>query len=292
MITMTFKRALVAALLVLGANLQAAAQSGVTSADIERLQDSVYDVSRDVTQLRSRDSGLSADLQRQLDDIRDEVIYLKVKLRKSEPVSRSEYNNVRDRIEDVRARARGDSSRSVPPPSRSENSSTRSNPNEVPEGTEIDVRLLRTLSSKTAQPEDRFEATTTVDLRQGERVLIPAGSAVRGIVSSVTKAGRVERKSSISLAFDQITVNNRSYPIHATVTEAIEGEGYKGDVEKIGAGAGIGAIIGGILGGFKGAMAGILIGGGGVVAATEGQDVELPPGTVLRIRLDSPLNLR
>jgi hypothetical protein len=39
-------------------------------------------------------------------------------------------------------------------------------------------------------------------------------------------------------------------------------------------------------------MAGILIGGGGTIAATEGKDVELPAGTVLRVRLDSGLNLR
>jgi hypothetical protein len=41
----------------------------------------------------------------------------------------------------------------------------------------------------------------------------------------------------------------------------------------------------------KGAIAGVLIGAGGTVAATEGTDVELPPGTVLRVRFDSPLNL-
>ena len=35
----------------------------------------------------------------------------------------------------------------------------------------------------------------------------------------------------------------------------------------------------------------ILIGGGGTIAATEGKDVELPAGTVLRVRVDSPLNL-
>ena len=40
---------------------------------------------------------------------------------------------------------------------------------------------------------------------------------------------------------------------------------------------------------MKGAITGILIGGGGVVAATEGKDVELAPGTVLRMRLDQPL---
>ena len=55
---------------------------------------------------------------------------------------------------------------------------------------------------------------------------------------------------------------------------------------------GVGAIIGAILSGAKGAPAGILIGGGGTIAATEGTDVELPAGTVLRVRMDAPLNLR
>mgnify|MGYP003351029564 CR=1 FL=1 len=41
--------------------------------------------------------------------------------------------------------------------------------------------------------------------------------------------------------------------------------------------------------GFKGALAGILIGGGGTIAATEGKQVELPAGSVLRIRFDEPL---
>ena len=162
---------------------------------------------------------------------------------------------------------------------------------DVPVGTELDVRLTGTLSSGTAMVEDRFEATTMVDLQSGNRTIIPAGSVMRGVVSSVTKAGRIERKGSLTLAFDQVTVNGRAHPIRATVTQALESEGVKGEAGKIGAGAGVGAIIGGILGGFKGALAGILIGGGGTVAATDGKDVELPVGTVLRVRLDSGLNL-
>ena len=57
-------------------------------------------------------------------------------------------------------------------------------------------------------------------------------------------------------------------------------------------GAGVGAVLGAIIGGGKGALAGILIGGGGTIAATEGKDVELKPGTVLRVRMDSALNVR
>ena len=33
-------------------------------------------------------------------------------------------------------------------------------------------------------------------------------------------------------------------------------------------------------------------GGGGTIAATEGKDVDLPAGSILRVRLDSGLNLR
>jgi hypothetical protein len=95
----------------------------------------------------------------------------------------------------------------------------------------------------------------------------------------------------MTLSFDQITVNGRAYPIRGTVTQAIEGEGIKGEAGRTAAGAGVGAIIGGILGGFKGALAGVLIGGGGTIAATEGKEVELPHGAVLRIRLDSPVQI-
>src|SRR5688572_9386387 len=50
----------------------------------------------------------------------------------------------------------------------------------VPAGQELDVRLQTTLSSETATAEQRFETTTAVDITQDGRVLIPAGSTVRG----------------------------------------------------------------------------------------------------------------
>ena len=170
---------------------------------------------------------------------------------------------------------------------------SRSSSNSViPSGQEIDVRLESELSSATAQIEQRFEAVTVADLFQGDKVLIPAGSTVRGVISSVTNTTRTQRKGSLTVAFDQITVNGRDYPMRGTVTQALESEGIKGEAGKIGAGAGVGAMIGGILGGVKGALLGVLIGGGGTVAATEGKDVTLPAGTILRVRLDTPPAVR
>jgi len=45
----------------------------------------------------------------------------------------------------------------------------------IPAGQEVDARLESTLSSESARPEPRFEATTAVDLTQdGEDVELPA----------------------------------------------------------------------------------------------------------------------
>jgi hypothetical protein len=298
------KNLLAAVALAVGVAASATAQSSVTSSDIQRLQDTIYDASRDIAQAGSRDRALASQLQAELDDARDEATYLKVKLRRNEPIAVSEYADVRDRIENIRGRARGDSAGGYTPPagSRSEPAWPESapaattgrsqNPNEIPTGTEFDVRLQNPLTSKTAQVEDRFEATTMVDLRDERgRVLVPAGSVMRGVVSSVNKATRMDRRGGVTVAFDRVTINGRAHPIRATVTQALESEGIMGEKEKIGIGAGAGAILGAILGGAKGALAGILIGGGGTIAATEGKDVDLPVGTTLRVRLDSPLAL-
>jgi len=163
--------------------------------------------------------------------------------------------------------------------------------NEIPVGQELDVRLQTLLDSETAQVEDRFEATTVADLMQGDRVLVPAGSQVRGIVRAVDRASRTDRTGELTLAFDEIVVDGRSYPLRANAVDTIKSEGIKGEVGKIAAGAGVGAIVGGIIGGTKGAIAGILIGAGGTIAATEGKDVELPAGTLVRIRLEEPVRV-
>ena len=332
-----------------------AAQS-VTAADIQRLQDQVYQASGDISRLRGNNSDTASRLQTELDDLRDEVVYLRVKLRREGSINRSDYTDVRDRVQELRSRA-GVDSRADNQGGRTDNQGWRTNSDRaetaaagsagnrdvtggvsgddrqrstqgstdrtgqagngrtgtsndertrgdqgtasrgsgnsvIPAGQEIDVRLETELSSATAQVEQRFEATTVADLFRGNEVLIPAGSTVRGVISGVTKTTRMERKGTLTVAFDRLTVRGRDYPMHGTVTQAIESEGIRGEANKIGAGAGVGAIIGGIIGGMKGALLGVLIGGGGTVAATEGKDVTLPTGTILRVRLDTPPAIR
>lgn len=278
-----------------------ASAQDMTTGDVTRMEQNLDQIGSDILKVRQRDRAAARAFQAELADLEDEVTYLKVKLRRERNVSRADYMDVRDRIENLRNRVNGTDSyagrygRNVPGTTTDDRypatGSTTIGNGVIPSGTELDVRLEQALSSDNNRVEDRFEATTVVDLREGGRVVIPSGSRVRGVVTAVRDAGRVERKGELQLSFDQITVNGRNYPIRGTVTQALESGGYKEDAEKIGAGAAVGAILGGILGGVKGAITGILIGGGGVVAATEGEDVNLPAGTILRMRLDQNLSV-
>ena len=166
------------------------------------------------------------------------------------------------------------------------------NPGTIPAGQEIDVRLQSTLSSETATVEQRFETTTAVDLMQNGQVLVPAGSVVRGVVSGVDPAGRVDRSGSMTLSFDQMVVNGREIPMRATAAQVFESGGIREEAGTAGVGAGVGGIIGGVLGGLKGAILGAVIGAGGAIAATDGKDITLPAGSIIRIRLNSPVDVK
>jgi hypothetical protein len=279
---------IIAAVVLLMSPSAASAQAQLTAADIQRLQDNVFDATTDVSRLRQRDARLAESLETELDDLRDEVIYLKVKLRKT-GATRAEYADLRDRIDRLRNQARGEPTPAANTSSRRPVVDERISATEIPVGTEFDVRLQSRLNSGTARVEDRFDATTIVPYERNGRLLVPAGSVMRGVVNSVTPATRgVNRKGELTLVFDRFSIDGRTYSVRATVMQALQGEA---DTGRVAAGAGVGAIIGGILGGVRGALTGILIGGGGTVAATEGNEVELAPGTVLRVRLDAPLDV-
>ena len=241
--------------------------------------------------------------QQELNEIRDDLGYLRVKARRGETVTRTERQRLSDRVERflTRINNNNNANRGVDDRDRTGDRSTDRTGDrgrigstrtlEIPSGTEVDVRLVTPLTSDTAQVEDRVEATTMVDLYNGNDMIVPAGSVMTGWVTSVDRASRTDRQGKLTIEFNRVRINNRNYDTKAYVTQALESDGIKGEAGRIGAGSAVGAIIGGILGGVKGAVAGILIGGGGVIAATEGKDVHLPEGTVLRVRFDSAVRL-
>jgi len=98
--------AIAMAAVLLAVTVPAAAQTSVTAADIQRLQDNAGEIAGTIANLRNRDPRLADPLQPRLEELRDEVTYLKVKLRKETGVSRAEYIALLDRLDRLRSDAR------------------------------------------------------------------------------------------------------------------------------------------------------------------------------------------
>lgn len=255
------------------------AQSGAI--ELSSLQQRLGDAQAAVAGASGLSTATRADLERELQELEDDLAYLRVKQRKGDRLGDRETRDVSERLDRFIQRTHDQSN----------DARTSSRGRVIPLNTELDVRLQTPLNSKTAQVEERVEATTMVNLYRENDLIVPAGSLLVGHVAAVDSASRTDRKGSISLQFTRLTLEGRTYDVRVSVIEKLESAGLKGEAGRIGAGAGVGAIIGGILGGVKGAVTGILIGGGGVLVATEGKDVDLPIGTVLRVRFDNEVPL-
>ena len=157
----------------------------------------------------------------------------------------------------------------------------------LPASSVIGLQVETSLSSERARIEDRVEARVTRDVVANGRVAIPAGSRMLGSVTFVDRGGKLKDRARLGIRFHTLVLADGDEVQLNTEPFYRDGESPAGDsAKKIGGAAAVGAIIGGIIGGARGAVLGVLIGGGGTIAATEGKDVTLPPGTILRVRFE------
>jgi hypothetical protein len=158
----------------------------------------------------------------------------------------------------------------------------------LPEGTALNLVFDTTVSSATAKAGDLVVAKLASDVTEGDRVLVPAGSELRGKVLAAAASGRVKGRAHLAVAFDRLVVKGQEHAIEARPID-VTAEAQKGrDAALIGGGAGAGAIVGGIAGGKKGAAIGALAGagaGGGAVLATKGKEVVFEAGSRHTIKL-------
>ena len=167
----------------------------------------------------------------------------------------------------------------------------------VPAGTEISLTLDMAVGSSSSHAGDSFTGKTKEPVVAGDRVAIPAGSSVHGRVSEAipAKKGLRDKVGSLSLSFDRVvTPTGAGAPMSAAMTTVASKSGKK-TAGIIGGSAAGGALLGKILGGStKNAAVGSVVGGAigtGIASGTRGEDVELPAGSPLTIKLDQPLTI-
>jgi hypothetical protein len=164
----------------------------------------------------------------------------------------------------------------------------------LPAGTAITIRTASALGSKLSQAGDTFQGTTTAAIRIKDETVVPAGSAVSGVVVEARTRGRIKGEGDLAIRLTAINVHGRSYPIRtATLDETLKGKGKRTAIST-GAGAGGGALIGALAGGGKGAGIGLGIGAAaGFFGSTfsGNKQIEIPAEAVLTFNLSAPLRL-
>lgn len=190
----------------------------------------------------------------------------------------------------------------------------------IPAGMTLPVTLNTPLTSQTAQPGDKIEATLaeTINLGNAE---IPAKSILIGQVTTAQAGARLGKSGTLGFKFTRLrTPDGCETPIQAHLIGGVESLGqvapdtdiYKGETTKtkvekaalhgaVGAGAGallgttIGAIAGGGRGAGRGAWSGLALGAGLGVAESlllrKGADVKMASGHTLKLQLDAPASV-
>lgn len=256
-----------------------------TPRDFQRLQDDLKNLD-ELLQGLEPDDDATERFRSRAKALEEDLVYLKVKIRRHRAeggagtgVAKDEVDRARRDAADLRQdieRAFGGSSGGVV----------------LPTGTEFSVRLEQPLSSKTARVEDRFEATVEAPVMAGSTLALPAGTSLRGIVRSTLAAERPSKAGRLDLDLYALYLGDTKLEVRGRVVEiGPHPKKGAGTAKKVGIGTVLGGVLGAVLSGGAGAVIGIVTGGAGAVLGTKGEEVSLPEGTLLTVRLDRPLDL-
>jgi hypothetical protein len=154
----------------------------------------------------------------------------------------------------------------------------------IPTGTRMIAALDQTVSTKSSDVGQRIELTTVDPIRLKDGHVVPEGVTIRGEVTHSKDGGRIAGAPELTLRFTEMEVSGEDYAIRADPFR-VRG---KSDLGESAAEIGGGAVVGGVIGpdgaSVRGAAVGAVL-GTGVAVATDGDDIVLPAGQRLRLRL-------
>ena len=165
----------------------------------------------------------------------------------------------------------------------------------IPAGTGFPARLTEQLTSKTAQPGDRFQALLDQDLTSDGRVVVPRGSLLVGVVEDAVKGGRVKGRASLTVTLKELQVGDGRQELTTNRVTIQAGSSKKNDAKTVGVATGIGALLGAVLGGKSGAAIGATIGGGAGsarVLTSRGKPAVIEKEQLLTFRLEEDTTIR
>jgi len=164
----------------------------------------------------------------------------------------------------------------------------------IPAGVTLVAALERGISTERSRVGDNITLRTTAPIRLDANEVIPEGVVIRGEVTQAKGGGRVAGAPELALRFTDLEVDGERHTISADPFRVRGKNDAAQSAAAIGGGAVAGGILGRVIGGRGGTVKGAVVGaaiGTGVAVATEGDQLVLPAGQKLRIRLSAPVTI-
>jgi len=156
----------------------------------------------------------------------------------------------------------------------------------VPAGTRLVIRTTDTVDSRQHGSGHRFRGQLEGAVVVDGVTAAPRGTFVHGRVTQSRQSGRAIGSSELSMEFTDIMIDDQLFPMRTTGLQA-QTQGEAGRTLGRTARA---AALGGLIDGSSGARTGARVGAGASIL-TRGSSINVPRGTILEVRLDSPLVL-
>jgi hypothetical protein len=165
---------------------------------------------------------------------------------------------------------------------------------ELPEGTNLVVRMIEGVDSEVNRVGQTFAASLDEPVLLNGETVIPRGADVVVKLTDAKESGKLTGRSELTLDLVSVSVNGRVVDVNTETVERESSSRGKRTAKVAGGTAALGAIIGAIAGGGKGAAIGAGAGaatGLGVEVLTHGQRVRIPSETRLTFILETPVRL-
>jgi hypothetical protein len=165
----------------------------------------------------------------------------------------------------------------------------------IPAGTRLRLRLETSHASNTSRVEETVQARLAAPVVVDGRTVLPSDTPATGYVTVARPSGKVKGRAYLAVRFTEVRTDDERYRM-STRTWGREAPGTKKeDAAKIAVPGAVGAAVGAAIDGKKGAAIGAGVGAGAgtaVVLSTAGDEVRLPRGSTLLVRLAAPLTVR
>lgn len=189
---------------------------------------------------------------------------------------------------------------------------------EIPQATRLLLRVINSVSTRTAKPGDAVYMQTVTPIAAGGKIVVPAGSHVVATITRARRSKRIRGRSELSLTIDSLALPTGEVIKASPTVVSVESNGNEQqstqgtirpgpDTDRRAARAVartfVGALGGFALGGIFGAAAGHggaglrpggIVGAGiGIAAsiAARGPEVELSPGILVDAVFESPVSI-